>query len=362
VQFTLNTGTGYLLGNPRSSSIFIEDNELLGLVGNNIFQVGSAAAQSLLFSLNRRSFSTVSEIGLFLVDNNAGQIGTLAPGSAGYVAAALNATRSTTLFSSVSDQFFSSLNFSRITSAIAAGQRFAFYLVQNGSAEEVRAGRVAETQVLLATTTDLQVSVQGNNTFKLNWRDSATGNFDSLQLTLQPAASGPNPVTTLQGQNAILDLRTLAGPRTATFTLSREAAFNNFAGLYVVQDAAGTVIDPTNGVSLAPGQPGYLPAALANVVAGVDFSLTNLQQVTSSAQLTGGGLLAPFMIANGGTIAQLLDDNPANDPNIFFPFVNANSDGVDHIRVLGDNAFGFEDIVGGGDRDFNDLILQVNIT
>lgn len=40
----------------------------------------------------------------------------------------------------------------------------------------------------------------------------------------------------------------------------------------------------------------------------------------------------------------------------------ANPDRVDHIRLLGDNRFGFEDLFGGGDRDFNDIVVQVKFT
>ncbi|MFN7517388.1 MAG: DUF4114 domain-containing protein, partial [Dolichospermum sp.] len=51
-----------------------------------------------------------------------------------------------------------------------------------------------------------------------------------------------------------------------------------------------------------------------------------------------------------------------NDPDIYFTFLGANSDGVDHVRMLGDNTFGFEDMRGGGDKDFNDILVKVNLT
>jgi hypothetical protein len=38
-----------------------------------------------------------------------------------------------------------------------------------------------------------------------------------------------------------------------------------------------------------------------------------------------------------------------------------NSDKVDHIRLLGNNLWGFEDLTGGGDRDYNDMIVKLNI-
>ncbi|MCC5641291.1 DUF4114 domain-containing protein [Nostoc sp. CHAB 5844] len=41
--------------------------------------------------------------------------------------------------------------------------------------------------------------------------------------------------------------------------------------------------------------------------------------------------------------------------------MGANSDNAQHVRILGDNTFGFEDLVGG-DNDFNDVIVKVSLT
>jgi hypothetical protein len=57
----------------------------------------------------------------------------------------------------------------------------------------------------------------------------------------------------------------------------------------------------------------------------------------------------------------LLDNNPNNDPVVYFPYLGANSDKTDHIRLLGDNVFGFEDLPNGGDKDYNDVIVKVNL-
>jgi hypothetical protein len=46
-------------------------------------------------------------------------------------------------------------------------------------------------------------------------------------------------------------------------------------------------------------------------------------------------------------------------PDIYFPFLRANLDGVDHVRLFGDNTFGFEEMAGGGDQDFDDAIVPV---
>nr|WP_228043643.1 DUF4114 domain-containing protein [Dolichospermum sp. LEGE 00246] len=45
----------------------------------------------------------------------------------------------------------------------------------------------------------------------------------------------------------------------------------------------------------------------------------------------------------------------------YFAYLGANADKVDHIRLLGNNVFGFEDLVGGGDKDYNDIIVKVNL-
>jgi hypothetical protein len=38
---------------------------------------------------------------------------------------------------------------------------------------------------------------------------------------------------------------------------------------------------------------------------------------------------------------------------VYFENTLGNADKVDHIRLLGDNKFAFEDLLGGGDKDFN---------
>ncbi len=74
--------------------------------------------------------------------------------------------------------------------------------------------------------------------------------------------------------------------------------------------------------------------------------------------------MAPVVIANS-TFDNFLLSNPKNQANsdvhAYFNYIGANTDKVDHFRLLGDNKFGVEDLYGGGDRDYNDIIFQVNI-
>lgn len=41
-------------------------------------------------------------------------------------------------------------------------------------------------------------------------------------------------------------------------------------------------------------------------------------------------------------------------------FVTKNPDKVEHFRLLGNNPFGVEYLCGGGDKDFNDIIIKMN--
>ncbi|MEO0869649.1 MAG: DUF4114 domain-containing protein, partial [Cyanobacteria bacterium J06642_11] len=149
----------------------------------------------------------------------------------------------------------------------------------------------------------------------------------------------------------VIDLTGETGVLTATFSIFREAAFDNTVGFYETVDANGAVVDPVTGVTLQPGDTGYQAAALANQI-DVSLSGENGQLVTGTATLDAGGFLGTFLVADGGIGAV------GND--IFFSFGAANG-GNDHVRQLGDNTIGFEDIAGLGDADFNDVIVQVSL-
>jgi trimeric autotransporter adhesin len=157
------------------------------------------------------------------------------------------------------------------------------------------------------------------------------------------------------------------------------AAFDNFVGLYEVADSSGGI--DTNGdgiVELLPGDAAYARAAIANRVKDVniraggnasnDTTPTNFGNVF----LTGGKFYAPFVIANLGNLTpeEFLAQNPNNqaatkidDRVAYFGITNANPDKANHLRSLGNNTFGFEDLpanLGVSDNDFNDAVFQIS--
>ncbi len=96
---------------------------------------------------------------------------------------------------------------------------------------------------------------------------------------------------------------------------------------------------------------------MTNRITGLDLLQTENQQTTSfNGSFDGDSILAPFMIVDG-TVDEALNDSA----EVYFSQLVANSDGIDHIRLLGDNTFGFEDLVSGGDFDFNDVIVEIDI-
>jgi uncharacterized protein YkwD len=182
---------------------------------------------------------------------------------------------------------------------------------------------------------------------------TTTQGIDTSQQVTAPL--GADLQTGQTGTN-LLDFTAQTGKTIGiTFGVSADAAYHNYGGFYQVEDTKGTVID-TDGKSYLPTDAGYLTAALHRAQVDIDRNSSG-----STTNLQGGHIYAPFMVANGNINDVLNSKNPGSAPHVYFNYTAANADGIDHIRmVAGSNKFGFEDIFGGGDRDYNDLIVQVN--
>ncbi|WPF89327.1 multicopper oxidase domain-containing protein [Cyanobacterium aponinum AL20118] len=142
---------------------------------------------------------------------------------------------------------------------------------------------------------------------------------------------------------------------TISGSIFREAAFNNTVGFYRVLDENGTVID-SDGNTYSPNNPEYQTIALSEfnrlTDTNANLSLADLETVPFSFNLSGDELFAPFMAVNGSA---------EEFENVFFAYKNANVDNFDHVTNLGYNTWGFEDILGGGDLDYDDAIIRFNV-
>jgi predicted outer membrane repeat protein len=327
----------------------------LSRTSEDVFWVeGDSDAVQLQFELTGSDTNSVNEVGIFWVDDQSGSINGIAPGEVGYLAAALS--QSQVVFSVLPSNPFPDLSFTR-QFGVDGDQEFGFYLIKDSTTDAVQAELAAggtPDNVFFGLTSangdqfdPVQVSELGENGYHLAWDDGNDGDFDDLVVTVQLTETEPRVGTQLQGgqEAELIDLRDqVTGMVPAQFGVNSDADYDNNFGFYLIDDPDGRIGD------LRPGDPGYAEAAVR-------------QRLDTEAGLPAGTLVAPFIIADGSA-EEFLTENPTNqsgeDVMAYFAFTGANPDGVDHVRLLGDNTIGFEDQWNGGDRDYNDLVVQVN--
>lgn len=292
-------------------------------------------------------FSDRAEIGVFVVDDATGAVDGLTEDSADYYRAALS--RASVLYSALptSADYVSQIQ-AVSTRAFLSGSHVRFFSLTGGTVDSFLAG---------TSSSDISFS-------KPRLVEHALRSFDfeiaGIGIRAEAVDSSEAGLSS-QGfaQSEVLDLTDLSGSIEVTFTLQREAAYNNEIGFYRVDDLTGQVTDES-GLSIGVGPTAnYVRAALNNRIENVALSVENNHMTTFSTMLEAGQMLAPYLIVNG-TVEQLLDDQVDNNPAIYFPFLGANADGADHVRLFGNHTFGFEDMAFGGDQDFDDMILQVS--
>jgi Putative Ig domain/FG-GAP-like repeat/Domain of unknown function (DUF4114) len=148
----------------------------------------------------------------------------------------------------------------------------------------------------------------------------------------------------------------------ADITTQGSAAYTNNIGFYLVEDAIGS-IKLADGSTLKPSDTGYAAAAIRDALtnslqAGKIDNKTNLD-------ITGGRIYAPVVVAQG-SLTDFIDRNSTNgggakDIHAYFNYIGANPDKIDHFKLNGNNIFAVEDQYGGGDKDFNDLVVTMNV-
>ena len=168
------------------------------------------------------------------------------------------------------------------------------------------------------------------------------------------AANNASSATSTSTDNTVTV--TITAPQTTTLTvtlLSRDAKYKNEFGLFLVDDAAGRI------GNVMPGDLGYARAALSRTKAV--FISNDRAGAKRTVTLPAGGFYGMYLIQNA-THSTFLARNPENrlgrGPLMFFSFAAANPDRIAHVRRTS-TRYAFEDVTFGGDRDFNDLVVEI---
>ena len=137
---------------------------------------------------------------------------------------------------------------------------------------------------------------------------------------------------------------------TISGSISRAATDNLALQFYEIKNIDGAVTDPISGSILLPGEPGYADAAINNA------NLNSNQLVLADASINS----FDFTLQAGKLYAPVLINEEQNE--LYFAIAGANRDGLDHFNGVGANGWGIEDTFGGGDRDFNDIIIRFEVS
>jgi len=348
----------------------------------------SALTLSLTLTSNNSSF--VNELVIFEVEDADGTVldaqgNPLTPGSeafdqADYLQGILDSGTAKILLSNLNstDELPSVLPdaFSRngLTSTVdfEAGTRIAFFLVVNGTIDDLDSN-----QVFFSTLNGVLIENLTAGEFTLSFGDDQTGEFDDLVFTAQAneldnsVVVTPEDLTLLsQTLEIVVDGNTnfveafdfsnfdqngdgVADNTGVTYdvgiSIYREAAFDNLIGFFAVNPVDGSI-----GSTLLSAGNTYKQAALDNLLFSTRGTQNNAVTTFTIPDVVAGSVILPLLISNSATAS-------ADLSNVYLPFVSLNSDGADHIRSLGNGLYGLEDLPGGGDQDFDDIIIQVNV-
>jgi hypothetical protein len=295
----------------------------------------SPAALVVRASLSSRS-STVNQIGYVALDASESL-------SLSYD---LVKERGTLLFGTLQNSDvpnISSMSFQRDINLIN-GQKLMFFEVVDNTLEA------------LLKSGSLDSSFRTLDVTKLTDSTATAGKGGSmLNLLLSSDVSGLGELISSQmGDAPVFDFSSLSGETlTGDVLIAREASYESTIGFYKLERSDGAVRDSLTDTLIMPGEVGYAAAALrsTNLFSGFG-TLATANGVNKTATLEAfkdAGLLAPFA-------------RVATTGETYFSFGAANSDGLNHFRVLGSGILGLEDIKGGGDRDFDDLIVRFNFS
>jgi hypothetical protein len=197
--------------------------------------------------------------------------------------------------------------------------------------------------------------------FSLGLDADRNGTYTDLMLDISSAIAASSPASLaiarkqLASSDAILDLTGITATGvTLTLDISTDCDLRNRFGFVKLDPLTGTTYQ-VNGVSQNDGA-AFRSAVLSQFLdpyQGTGTSHRNgqsRQSISWTLASNAAGYYAPVMITQGGEV-------------LTFGASTA-SDGRQHVKLLGTNTFGFEDLLAsqGSDWDFNDTKIRVSVS
>jgi hypothetical protein len=218
-----------------------------------------------------------------------------------------------------------------------------------GGFEIVSATEGDNTAFTVSDTTLYSIDLNSGAAYSLG----EVGSIDPLNL--QGLTAIEKDLETQDESNAkpLIDLSDL-NYSTVSITVNENTLSSGTIGFYEV-NADGSVINSESGQTTAVGDSGYTQAAIANRL-DIDLNLDG-KSTEFTDEFAQGSTYAPFVVVDG-TIAELEDGDHGNNPTVYFPYAGVNADGMEHIRSLGRNTFGIENVQNSDDLNFDDLVVN----
>jgi cyclophilin family peptidyl-prolyl cis-trans isomerase len=236
----------------------------------------------------------------------------------------------------------------KLTVDATAGSKVAFLV--NGKTVQATEGTAGK----FSATLPAGMLVVGTNSITATATDSSGNASDASTALSIVYAPSFQYAYTMPGS--------LGAAQNRSMNFVRNGWYDNEVGYYVVDDETGKV------GGIAPGQAGYAQAVLASASRKILIPNTTSGALSGTVTANGGQRLGFYLVQDDSS-ADFLAQNPTNDlhggPLMFFSFDAANPDGIRHVRSVGDGSTGFvqyafEDLTGGGDRDFNDAVVTIS--
>jgi hypothetical protein len=204
---------------------------------------------------------------------------------------------------------------------------------------------------IIAPASDFSIKVAGQDSIQATNANSNGVYISSFQNS-----------TAVSFSSGIFDLFGQTSPQNVQLQATSVGKNRNTLVAYRVDSITGAILQA--GTWVKPGDAGYSQAALNNSLLKGDplnlgFGESKVASFEEGTTKT-ADLFALALVTNG-SISDYLANNPANQkgkgPNMFFSIGAANPDGAAHMISLDSGVVGFEDLWGGGDFDFNDVVV-----